>query len=594
MLSSFSKGKFIKNLFSAGGGGEPIPTPLGDATYWGVFATFADLDSIPSGDIREGDLASVTNVDGSGSEALVVRSEGWKIRSVVCDSFTTLGGISVPIMQGANGFVASEDDTGTRYVYAGASWFRAPVGFNFQFPPVTSTDDLAGLLDPLDGDSVFVFDAPLVGRYIYNDQSASWELSISIFTTVAAMNAYDDTNILIGAIAFVDSDGEGSINSVVYIYDDGQWNRTPDGIGYVWNQVNNWAGLSAIDGPKNTDRANVNNLGFTHSTGIAEYGSGQWELSRGTFASVSNMTSFANSIQNLATARVKSGGDHDEQSVFYVRKGSSWERSASLTSGYTWTSTNIADINNTDPSGIGVTKPGDYLRLVLASGNRLFRLKRFTTAGGDVKNVDVWVPADWLESGTVKLWSYLVGNEANRIGSGFTDTIAGGGGPSITGDISGSGYTRLQSGSGGSSAQLVSTSLSLGVNQQIYMRAQMRGTASGANAACGPYSADGTNVSYAQMYSSSVFQFHTIAGGNLNSTTLRSNGSVLPNTSATGDFIEMLDEGRTVLSSIYRSGALYHTAKRNQATLGSSVTAFAAASGGVLDVRYAVVITRTP
>jgi hypothetical protein len=492
MLSSFSKGKFSKNLFSAGGGGEPIPTPLGDATYWGVFATFADLDSIPSGDIREGDSASVTNVDGSGSEALMVRSEGWKIRSVVCDSFTTLGGISVPILQGANGFVASEDDTGTRYAYAGASWFRAPAGFNFQFPFLSSIGDLSTILDPLDGDTVIVIDTPFAfGKFRYN--GTDWQLNIGVFTSFSQMTSYNSTPIETACLGFVEESGDTTENCVVYFFESG-----------------------------------------------------------------------------------------------------TWERSAALTSGYTWTSTNIADIDNPDPSGIGVTKPGDYLRLVLASGNRLFRLKRFTTAGGDVKNVDVWVPADWLESGTVKLWSYLVGNEANRIGSGFTDTIAGGGSPSITGNVSGSGYTRLQSGSGGSSAQLVSTGLALGVGQQIYMRAQMRGAASGANAACGPYSADGTNVSYAQMYSSSVFQFHTIAGGNLNSTTLRSGGSVLPNTSATGDFIEMLDEGRTVLASIYRSGALYHTAKRNQATLGSSVTAFAAASGGVLDVRYVVVITRTP
>jgi hypothetical protein len=492
-ISPFLYNNINGNKFTAGGGGGGGGGALGDATFWGTFATYADLDTIPAGDIRIGDSAVVTDVDGNGSLAELVYAFSWKIKTVVCDDLATLNAIDpLIIFPTAAATIPTNTEISSRYVYDGSIWERTPAGTSFQFPTLSSIGDLSTILDPLQDDTVFVIDTPFaVGKFRYN--GTDWQLNLGVFTSYSQMTDYSSTPIETACLGFVEESGDTTENCVVYFYESG-----------------------------------------------------------------------------------------------------TWERSAALTSGYTWTSTNIADIDNPDPSGIGVTKPGDYLRLVLASGNRLFRLKRFTTAGGDVKNVDVWVPADWLESGTVKLWSYLVGNEANRIGSGFTDTIAGGGSPSITGDVSGSGYTRLQSGSGGSSAQLVSTSLSLGVGQQIYMRAQMRGAAAGANAAAGPYSGDGTNVSYAQMYNSTAFQFHEISGADLNTTTLRSGGSILPNTSATGDFIEMLDEGRTVLASIYRSGALYHTAKRNQATLGGGATAFAAASGGVLDVRYVVVITRTP
>jgi hypothetical protein len=296
---------------------------------------------------------------------------------------------------------------------------------------------------------------------------------------------------------------------------------------------------------------------------------------------------------------VEESGDINENCVVYIYESGTWERSAALTSGYTWTSTNADDINNIDPSGIGVTRVGDYLQLNLASGSRLFRLKRFTAVGATARTVDVWVPASMLESGTVLLQSYLVGTEANRTGTGFTDVIAGAG-SSITGDVSS--YTRSTTGAVTSAnASLQTTGLTLGNNQQLYMRAQIRGLP-GTGASIGIFAGDGTNVGTPRQVGTATFAFDNGAGSQLNTAVRRSGGAPLPNASATPDLLEMFDEGGSVVSTVFRNGGFYHTALRNQAAIPSSFTGFLNATAtavspviaGIMDLRYAVVITRTP
>jgi hypothetical protein len=363
----------------------------------------------------------------------------------------------------------------------------------------------------------------------------------------------------------------------------------PPGDSTNYPTVATWAALSGVATPRRTgDRVTVTDSDGSGSTGIAQWSGSAWQLTTGTFATFALMTAFPNPIQTGAVVGVGSGAA--SSLMRYVYDGAAWVRVASGRA-VVWTSSSVVDINTTDPSGIGITLPGDALRLTLATGARAFRLRRFTTAGGDIANADAWVPAEWLESGTVRLASYLVGTESSRGSAGLTDATSGG--SAITGNISGSGYTRLAAGGAGSASMQV-TGLSLASGQQIYIRAQMRGTAVGGTATAGLFSGDGTNVTQPIMNNSGVFQFSTIAGAGLNSTTLRSGGSVLPNTSTDGELIEMLDEGRTVLASLFRSGALYHTAKRNQIALASSFSGLSAANSGVLDVRYLVVITRTP
>jgi hypothetical protein len=367
----------------------------------------------------------------------------------------------------------------------------------------------------------------------------------------------------------------------------------PPGDATIWPAVADWAALSTVAGPlRDGDQVGVSDLGTPASIGVAQYdeANAEWALLFGWFNSFADMTAFAEPIITGALAAVEVSANNDETAVRYQYE-SGWARTAT-NQPYVWASTDPTAINNTDPSGIGVTRVGDILRITLANGTRDFRLRAFTTAGGDIVNANVWVPSELLESGTIKLWSFLVGTEASRAGSGFTDATSGAG-STITGDISSSGYTRLLAGATGA-AQLSVTGLSLAAGQQIYFRMQMRGTAVGTFATAGLFVADGANVTQPIMNNSGVFQFSTIAGAALNANTLRSGGAALPNTSSAGELIELHDEGLTVLASLYRSGGLYHTVKRNQITLANTLVGFSTANVGTLDVRYVIAITRTP
>jgi hypothetical protein len=374
------------------------------------------------------------------------------------------------------------------------------------------------------------------------------------------------------------------------------WVRTPSSTNYQFPPLSSIGDLSTIIDPLDQDTVIVIDTPF--AVGKFRYNGTDWQLNTASFTSFSQMTSYASTpIETGCVAFVEESGDFTENAVVYLYENPNWERSAALTSGYTWRSNNADDINNIDPSGIGVTRVGDYLQLNLASGSRLFRLKRFIIAGGDIADVDVWVPPTFYDSTVLR--SYLIGTEANRTGTGFTDVIAGAG-SSITGNVSS--YTRSTTGAVTSAnASLQVTGLTLGSTQQLYMRAQMRGLP-GTGASIGIFAGDGTNVSTPRQVTTGTFAFDTGTGSQLNTAVRRSGGSSLPNASSTPTLIEMFDEGRTVVSTVFRDGGFYHTALRNQVAVGSSFTGFlnATASGvspviaGIMDLRYVVVITRTP
>jgi hypothetical protein len=118
----------------------------------------------------------------------------------------------------------------------------------------------------------------------------------------------------------------------------------------------------------------------------------------------------------------------------------------------------------------------------------------------------------------------------------------------------------------------------------------------------GIFAGDGTNVSTPRQVGTATFAFDTGTGTQLNTAVRRSGGASLPNASATPALIEMMDEGRTVVSTVFRDGGFYHTALRNQVAIGSSFTGYLNATAsavppliaGILDLRYVVVITRIP
>jgi hypothetical protein len=366
--------------------------------------------------------------------------------------------------------------------------------------------------------------------------------------------------------------------------------------------VATWAALTSIDDPRDGDRVGVTDVDGSGSVGVAQYvsGSSEWRLVSVTTTTHTRLTSITRPIVTGAIAGVGSG---TAQSLMrYVYDGSAWVRVASGRA-VVWASSTLGDIANTDPSGIGITLPGDALLLTLANGVVSLRLVRFTTAGGSFANADVWVPSDWLSSGTVALRSRLVGTEASRGSAGLTDFITGTG-PTITG-ASNVIWTRMQCPNVVSAiAGVQVTGLTLGSGEQAYTRcitrAQGSGTTAGSASTAGLFTGDGSRGSIARQIGTGALRFDNGSGVALNGSTVRGNGGTALPTSGDGDLLEKIDEGRTLMTLMRRNGGPYHMALRDQAAtsstfVGALCTSTNAAPGTAwMDIREMVVITRTP
>jgi len=580
------------------GGGAPIPTPLGDATYWGEFADYAALSSIPTGEIRLLDTASVLDLGGNESEGTVTfvgtgiipPLEGWVIKSANSRTFADLESIVIQIVPGAIANVATgldESAVGVRYVYDGTTWLRAPSGINFQFPLVVSVAALSTIPDPQDRDIAIVFDPPFFGRYLYDIANTRWDLELASFPSVAAMNAYADTQIIIGGLAIVDG-----VESTAYFYDGASWVRTPGNTSFLFPSVALWGDLAAVEGPEAGDLCRVLNLGTANSTGTARWGGSQWELSTGYFATQSDYDLFAEPIVESAIISIGPEATYFD-SLSYRQSGGI---------PFTWESTDLEDLNNPDPSGIGVTQIGDILQLTLTGGIRTFRLVSFTSGGGNVRTENVWVPVELLTGGTLTMVSRMIGTEADRSTCGLTDDIRGGN-SSITG-ASDTIWTRAAVGNGASNqATMQVTGLALGATQQIYARAIMRaqgvGTVAGARTTIGIQAGGGGSADY-------LFQGGTAFGPALVDASgvvagfLRSSSVALLPTSGGGELVEMFDEGASVLTRVWRDGALFQTARRNNVSYAFSFSGLicsrddAASGTAYADWREVLIITRTP
>jgi hypothetical protein len=293
----------------------------------------------------------------------------------------------------------------------------------------------------------------------------------------------------------------------------------------------------------------------------------------------------------------------DETAVRYQYE-SGWARTAN-NQPYVWTSSSVSDIANTDPSGIGVTRVGDLLRMTLANGVATFQLVAFTVAGGSVVDANVWVPSDWLSSGTVLLRARLVGTEASRSGTGLSDLITGTGPtPTITGATD-TIWTRMNCANVASAAAGVQvTSLTLGASQQAYTRcitrAQGSGTTAGSASTVGLFTGDSARASIPRQIGTGVLRYDNGAGVALNSGTIRGNGGTALPTSGSGDLLEQLDEGRTLMTLLRRNGGPYHMCLRDQASTASTFVGALATNTNLapgtayMDIRELVVITRTP
>jgi len=255
-----------------------------------------------------------------------------------------------------------------------------------------------------------------IARYEAANSPPEWQLLLGYFLTLADLQAFAEPINSQGLAAVGIS--LDSRDSVRYQWDDTvpEWVRTPDTVHYLYPQATDWSDLPAEDTVQNMDEAKVGDLGYMHSSGIAERHGGNWELLQGKFQNVADMNDFDDTVADVrpdAIALVKSGGGHDEESIAYSYQGSAWVRfGATTTQGYAWTLTQAQLVSGADPSGIGAVQEGDYGVFTPAGVPIVVRYKAATTvvAGAGGVAQAQWLPPE-VYAGTVAIQAYLVGTE---------------------------------------------------------------------------------------------------------------------------------------------------------------------------------------
>lgn len=410
------------------------------------------------------------------------------------------------------------------------------------------------------------------GLATYDAGAGQWQLSFGTFETLADLNAFTEPKALT-AVATVGPSLDAP-DSVRYQWDDPnvQWLRTPDPVHYLYPQATDWASLPAEDTVQNMDEAKVADLGYMHSSGIAERHGGNWELLQGKFQNVTDMNDFDDTVADVrpnAIGLVKSGGGHDEEAIAYSYQGGNWVRfGATTTAGYAW---NITDLTNIDPSGIGATQIGDFARYTnpTTGAVAVYRLRSVPAVGGI--NLTVWVPASIYGEAGLTIRGYLLGNEAIPASGiaiqGYTPTYAGS--STVT---SSSGEIVLTSTVNGQFANVKSTYV-LQTADRFYIRRNLRLTQTAGNNLTfyDLTYANGTGQPWFVMTQSPIKSTHFVTSdtsANLVGSTLmiRGGGSALP--SATAELVEFLSDGSaaTDMVSVSRNARPYLSMRKNAQT----------------------------
>lgn len=265
-------------------------------------------------------------------------------------------------------------------------------------------------------------------------------------------------------------------------------------------------------------------------------------------------------------------------------------------------SADLGDANAWDLTSIVYVPTGVAVGDLGVLNDRVYQYATLTVdagAGGGFQTL--WVPPDVSAWTSPTVYAYLDGDEdaTARGNQGWTDSITGS--ASITGDVGGTGYTRLQAETGSNNATINTLSTLVAAGSKVYVRAEMVCTPSPGtfvNTQIGIIIADGTNIVRAyQRGPTQAFALVNNGGSILSSGALASSGSPLP-TSTPPALIECTDEGRTVLTSLHRDGERYHADKRTGGTSGANFSGFTTVStsaSGIswLDIRRAVIIAGT-
>lgn len=320
---------------------------------------------------------------------------------------------------------------------------------------------------------------------------------------------------------------------------------TVPGIATIWNTSNQspaafptWASLAGIVSPRDEDEALVLDIDGNGSLGFARWSAsaGAWGLYLAQFVSLTAMHEFSELIRPNCTATIPSG--------------------------------------------------------------RTYR--HISLVGPDAVTVRQWIWAG-VSSSVDTFAAYLVGTEADaaaRLAHGFSQVV--GIGCTITGDVAGSGYTRLASPAGGTqSVQLTTLASAIASDTKIYVKLRIKAStagSSGSGSIVGMYLADGSRIAYPrQQGASQAFAFHNQSNSILSSGALRSGGATLP---ASDTWLELVDDGQTVSAAIWRDGVVYHVEKRSSVSSGSNLFGFlvgtiSSPGAAFADVRDVSVMTFT-
>jgi len=402
-----------------------------------------------------------------------------------------------------------------------------------------------------------------------------WKLIQGVFSSLANLALFTEL-VETGAIIAI---GTGIETDPYYYYDGSQWLRTPDGVHYIWKNITDWAGLSALDNSLNNDEAEVNTLGTSHSSGTAQkHGGSSWRLINGKFDTVSDMTLFdtANDVATDAIALVKSGGGHDENAVPYTYRSGNWIRLADNALGFAWTLSSLRDFSPANSNG--ALQEGDYGFY----GNTLYRYNSAVPISGGGTDA-MWLPPA-VYAGTLSIRGRIVGTEA--IGAiGVVPIVVGGitfaapTNPTPSSTVTQSGdYIQFQTATNTGNIIYGSALFTMGSAIRTYMQCDISVSYSGLSGAIARVLSSEGNAQPAWWFhlgpSGSISPLPSFTTGTAlqgSQDAIRDGGIAWPSTSS-GNYstTELIDAGRNVATECFRDGISYHRSRRSSTNSGTA------------------------
>jgi hypothetical protein len=422
----------------------------------------------------------------------------------------------------------------------------------------------------------------------------------------------------------------------------GSGDGVPLGEGTIWPAVSEWAGLAAISAPRAGDRATVSDLGTGNAHGVAQYDGAAWQLVYGMFNNVPDLLAFTEPIVVGALAGVEQSSSDDETATRYQWNGISWDRTPYGLS-YVWPAVGEwADLNDIpgplrngdlsfvidmDGSGSsGFVTYNDYseewqlfigifatvesmldfpysavqeAQAIVAGNTYIWYTFNPEDTPDDIERSE-WLPPQ-IASRSPVLRQYATGAEADTNAIESQGNIIGTSGTATTTASMTNGFVRLvRSGGNSGSRYLAPSGVSATAGLGYYVRCLARADVSsggGGRYAGLIFLGDGTNITLIGQPSGSQLGY---MDGAANATTVGADEprSALAGTSSNPEVVEVVDQGRTRQSQIWRNGRLISASRRNVTT---SATAFisgpivAGLNGDVtLDVRRFIGVEFTP